>query len=72
MLFWDTRRLGEPTDVLELNTQADGEGGQILGGSSMAYNTEVRGAPPCRGRPRSCAGVGPIRRRRWHPFAPSH
>lgn len=68
MLFWDTRRLGEPTDVLELNTQADGEGGQILGGSSMAYNTEVRNAPPCSGKsppalPRtSSQGEGSLRR----------
>ena len=37
MLWWDTRRLGEPTDVLQLNT---GDG-TILGGSSLEYNTEA-------------------------------
>lgn len=46
MLWWDTRRLGEPTEVLQLNTKSDGGsgGGQVLGGSSLAYNTEVRAA----------------------------
>lgn len=42
MLWWDTRRLGEPTEVLELNTRADGgEGAQVLGGSSLAYSSEA-------------------------------
>lgn len=37
MLFWDTRRLGEPTDRLQLD---DGTG-RVLGGSSMEYNVEA-------------------------------
>ena len=37
MLWWDTRRLGEPTDKLQLKTP----NGTVLGGSSMAYNTEA-------------------------------
>ena len=37
MLWWDTRKLGEPTDRLQLD---DGSG-RILGGSSMEYNTEA-------------------------------
>jgi len=40
MMWWDTRRLGEPTDTLELATDAKGEG-MTLGGSSMEYNTEA-------------------------------
>merc|ERR1719213_1599175 len=39
-MWWDTRRLGEPTDVIELNTNAAG-GGQILGGASLEYNSEA-------------------------------
>ena len=39
MMWWDTRRLGEPTDKLLLST--GGEKGRVLGGSSMAYNTEA-------------------------------
>ena len=37
MLTWDTRRLGEPTDVIQLDT---GDG-TVLGGSSLEYNTEA-------------------------------
>ena len=37
MLWWDTRRLGEPTEKIQLKTPA----GTVLGGSSMAYNTEA-------------------------------
>jgi dynein intermediate chain 2 len=37
MLWWDTRRLSEPTERLQLD---DGSG-RILGGSSMEYNTEA-------------------------------
>ena len=37
MLWWDTRRLGEPTEKLQLKTPQ----GTVLGGSSMAYNTEA-------------------------------
>jgi len=40
MMWWDTRRLGEPTDVIELNTNAAG-GGQVLGGASLEYNSEA-------------------------------
>ena len=40
MMWWDTRRLGEPTDVLKLATDAKG-GGMTLGGSSMEYNQEA-------------------------------
>lgn len=40
MMWWDTRRLGEPTDVIELNNGAPG-GGQVLGGASLEYNTEA-------------------------------
>lgn len=37
MLWWDTRRLGEPTDSLQLENRD----GQVLGGSSLEYNTEA-------------------------------
>eukprot|EP00753_Platysulcus_tardus_P013920 PLAT3915.2.p1 GENE.PLAT3915.2~~PLAT3915.2.p1 ORF type:complete len:615 (+),score=308.80 PLAT3915.2:91-1935(+) len=37
MMWWDTRRLGEPTEVLQL----DNGSGTVLGGSSMEYNTEA-------------------------------
>jgi len=40
MLWWDTRRLNEPTETLELATDAKG-GGMVLGGSSLEYNTEA-------------------------------
>ena len=40
MLWWDTRRLGEPMDRLQLQTDAKG-GGMVLGGSSLAYNSEA-------------------------------
>lgn len=40
MLWWDTRRLSDPTDTLELCTDVKG-GGQILGGSSLEYNSEA-------------------------------
>ena len=36
MLWWDVRRLGEPTDRLSLE-----DGTRILGGSSMEYNSEA-------------------------------
>ena len=39
MLWWDTRRLAEPTDAVTLT---DGSG-RTLGGSAMEYNIEVRG-----------------------------
>lgn len=37
---WDTRRLSEPTDSLQLSTDARGDG-QVLGGSSLEYNSEA-------------------------------
>lgn len=37
MMWWDTRRLSEPTEVLQLN---DGTG-RVLGGSSLEYNIEA-------------------------------
>jgi len=40
MLWWDTRRLSEPTDSLELSTDIKGDG-QVLGGSSLEYNSEA-------------------------------
>merc|ERR1719199_1304894 len=40
MMWWDTRRLGEPTDRLQLNSDAKGNG-MVLGGSSLEYNTEA-------------------------------
>lgn len=40
MLWWDTRRLGEPVDKLVLDSDAKG-GGMVLGGSSMEYNKEI-------------------------------
>lgn len=40
MLWWDTRRLSEPTDSLQLCTDVKSNG-QILGGSSMEYNSEA-------------------------------
>lgn len=40
MMWWDTRRLGEPTDTLQLATDSKG-GGMVLGGSSMEYNQEA-------------------------------
>lgn len=39
-MWWDTRRLGEPTDTLQLATDSKG-GGMVLGGSSMEYNQEA-------------------------------
>lgn len=39
-LRWDTRRLSEPTDSLQLSTDAKGDG-QVLGGSSLEYNSEA-------------------------------
>jgi|Transcript_18619 dynein intermediate chain 2 len=38
MLWWDTRRLGEPVDALQLST---GKDGAVLGGSAMDYHKEV-------------------------------
>lgn len=40
MIWWDTRRLGEPTDRVQLATDSKG-GGMVLGGSSMEYNQEA-------------------------------
>ena len=40
-MWWDTRKLAEPTEKLELNTNHAG-GGQVLGGSSLDYNSEVK------------------------------
>lgn len=37
MMWWDSRRLVEPTEVLQLN---DGSG-RVLGGSSLEYNVEA-------------------------------
>jgi hypothetical protein len=39
---WDTRKLSEPSDTVLLCTDIKGEG-QVLGGSSLEYNSEVRG-----------------------------
>jgi len=42
ILWWDTRKLAEPTDALLLSTDNKAAGGgQILGGSSLEYNTEA-------------------------------
>eukprot|EP00595_Chromulina_sp_UTEXLB2642_P001995 CAMPEP_0196762078 /NCGR_PEP_ID=MMETSP1095-20130614/1431_1 /TAXON_ID=96789 ORGANISM="Chromulina nebulosa, Strain UTEXLB2642" /NCGR_SAMPLE_ID=MMETSP1095 /ASSEMBLY_ACC=CAM_ASM_000446 /LENGTH=578 /DNA_ID=CAMNT_0042112387 /DNA_START=85 /DNA_END=1821 /DNA_ORIENTATION=+ len=40
MLWWDTRRLNEPTDSLLLSTDVKGNG-NVLGGSSLEYNSEA-------------------------------
>lgn len=40
MLWWDTRRLSEPTDSLLMCTDTKGNG-QVLGGSSLEYNSEA-------------------------------
>ena len=40
MMWWDTRRLGEPTDTLPLATDSKA-GGMLLGGSCMEYNQEA-------------------------------
>jgi len=40
MLWWDTRKLSEPTDTLQLCTDTKGNG-QVLGGSSLEYNSEA-------------------------------
>jgi dynein intermediate chain 2, axonemal len=40
MLWWDTRRLSEPTDNLLMCTDSKGAG-QVLGGSSLEYNSEA-------------------------------
>mmetsp|Transcript_48590 Transcript_48590/g.56774 ORF Transcript_48590/g.56774 Transcript_48590/m.56774 type:complete len:392 (-) Transcript_48590:140-1315(-) len=40
MMWWDTRKLGEPTDSIKLSTDAKGKG-SILGGSSLEYNTDA-------------------------------
>jgi dynein intermediate chain 2 len=40
ILWWDTRKLSEPTDTLLLSTDSKGAG-QVLGGSSLEYNTEA-------------------------------
>mmetsp|Transcript_10581 Transcript_10581/g.15980 ORF Transcript_10581/g.15980 Transcript_10581/m.15980 type:complete len:599 (+) Transcript_10581:73-1869(+) len=42
MLWWDTRRLGEPVDKLLLSADAKNpQGCPVLGGSSMEYNKEI-------------------------------
>eukprot|EP00935_MAST-01C_sp_MAST-1C-sp1_P000029 g29.t1 len=38
MLWWDTRKLSEPTDTIPLQTISSG---QVLGGCSMEYNQEA-------------------------------
>ena len=40
MLWWDTRKLNEPTDSLLMSTDVKGSG-QVLGGSSLEYNSEA-------------------------------
>jgi len=40
MLWWDTRRLAEPTDSLLMSTDLKNNG-QVLGGSSLEYNSEA-------------------------------
>lgn len=40
ILWWDTKRLSEPTDSLQLCTDVKSNG-QVLGGSSMEYNSEA-------------------------------
>lgn len=40
MLWWDTRKLDEPTDSLELTTDSKGNG-VTLGGSCLEYSTEA-------------------------------
>ena len=39
MMWWDTRRLSEPTDSVQLCTDIKANG-QVLGGSSLEYNSE--------------------------------
>ena len=39
MMWWDTRKLGEPIDTLFLSS--DGKGDFIFGGSSLEYSTEA-------------------------------
>lgn len=46
MMWWDTRRLSEPTDVIQLTVPGGGGGVspeivQVLGGSSLEYNAEA-------------------------------
>jgi len=42
MLWWDTRRLTEPTDSILLCTDSKANSnGQVLGGSAMEYNSEA-------------------------------
>ena len=40
MMWWDTRNLSDPIDVLLLNTEPK-DGGVLMGGSSLEYNTEA-------------------------------
>jgi dynein intermediate chain 2 len=40
MMWWDTRNLSEPIEVLLLNTETK-DGGVLMGGSSLEYNTEA-------------------------------
>lgn len=40
MMWWDTRKLGEPIDSTILTADAKGDG-TIMGGSSLEYNTEA-------------------------------
>lgn len=40
MMWWDTRKLGEPLDSLVLSSDAK-NGGVVMGGSSLEYNSEA-------------------------------
>ena len=40
MMWWDTRNLSEPLDVLLLHNETNG-GGVLMGGSCLEYNTEA-------------------------------
>ena len=40
MMWWDTRNLSEPIEVLLLHTETK-DGGVLMGGSSLEYNTEA-------------------------------
>jgi dynein intermediate chain 2 len=41
IIWWDTRHLKDPLDEVVLCTDAKASNGQVLGGSSMEYNTEA-------------------------------
>lgn len=40
LIWWDTRKLSDPLDILELHGDTKG-GGMALGGSSLEYNSEA-------------------------------